>query len=244
METDLRGKSRSQLDELRSALKPQGFALVQLDDRAVHSYPYDSPWMDDTEFTTIYDSIADNTLVDRARCYALYLIAKQAAKQTGDVLEVGSWRGGTGALLAQALPDRTVFLADTFAGVVKSADWEHYEDAAHDDTSERLVSRFLASLGLDNVELLTGIFPEDTGSRVAGRQWSLVYLDVDVYQSTKDAFHYVWDQVVVGGVVVFDDYGMISACEGISKFVHEIRDDADKIFLQNLNGQACVVKIA
>lgn len=41
---------------------------------------------------------------------------------------------------------------------------------------------------------------------------------------------------------MFDDYGMISACSGISKFVDEIKNDDDKIFIQNLNGQAYIVK--
>lgn len=242
MDLDLSAMTRSELDALRSTLKPQGFALIQLDDGDVHSYPYDSPWIDDAEFTRIYRSIASNTLVDRARCYSLYLLAQQARKVSGDVLEVGSWRGGTGALLAQVLRDREVFLADTFAGVVKSADWEHYVDATHADTSAELVADFVAGLGLTNVELLTGIFPEETGQLVAGRSWAMVYLDLDVYQSTKDAFEFVWDDVAVGGVVAFDDYGMTSACAGIAKFVHEVKDDPDKLFIQNLNGQAYLVK--
>jgi O-methyltransferase len=243
MDIDLSGKTRDELDELRADLKPQGFALIQLDDSAVHSYPYDSPWLEDEDFTRVYRSISANTLVDRARCYSLYLLAQQSRKVAGDILEVGSWRGGTGALLAQVLPDRSVFLADTFAGVVKSADWEHYVDATHSDTSEQLVADFVSGLGLTNVELLTGIFPEETGSRVSDRSWAMVYLDLDVYQSTKDAFEFVWDDVVVGGFVAFDDYGMTSACAGISKFVHEVKDDADKLFIQNLNGQAYLVKL-
>jgi hypothetical protein len=46
-----------------------------------------------------------------------------------------------------------------------------------------------------------------------------------------------------GGVVAFDDYGFISACSGVHKFVNEIRDDADKLFIQNLNGHAYIVKL-
>ena len=112
------------------------------------------------------------------------------------------------------LSDRTGFLADTFAGVVKSAEWEHYEDAAHDDT----------------------------GARIRDRPLAMVYLDLDVYQSTKEAFDFVWDQVVVGGLV--DNYGMTSACAGISKFVHEVKDDLDKLFIQNLNRHGYLVEVA
>lgn len=63
-----------------------------------------------------------------------------------------------------------------------------------------------------------------------------------MYLSTKDAFDFVWPRVLRNGIVAFDDYGMYSACQGISRFVHEIKDDEDKLFVQNLNGQAYVIK--
>lgn len=231
------------INQLRIDYKQKGYALLQYDDGPVHSYPYDAPWLTDEHFTKVYNSIRHNTLVDRPRCYSLYLLMDQIRDVPGDILEVGTWRGGTGAMFAQLVPEKTVYLADTFEGVVKSSTWEHYKDKAHDDTSEQLVADFLKDdLGLSNTELLTGIFPEDTGDRIKGKQLAFVYLDVDVYQSTKDAFAYVWDGVSQHGVVAFDDYGMISACSGISKFVDEIRNDTDKLFIQNLNGQAYIIK--
>lgn len=241
-ESDLPGFSPQELDEQRRSLKRRGYALIRLDDGPVHSYPYNAPWIDDVEFSRTYELVRRNTLVDRARCHSLYELAKQVRDLPGVVLEVGTWRGGTGAMLAQTLPDKQVYLADTFTGVVKAAEWEHYENHTHADTSEALVRGFLSGLRLSNVELLTGVFPEDTGDRIAHLDLSLVYLDLDVYHSTKDAFVFIWDQVVPGGVVVFDDYGMTSACGGISRFVHEIRGDVDKVVVPNLNGQACIVK--
>jgi O-methyltransferase len=231
------------LDNLRVEYKKEGYALIRYDDGPVHSYPYDAPWVDNIEFKKIYDNIRQNTLVDRARCYALYQLMDQIKNLSGDVLEVGSWRGGTAGIFTSMLPGRTVYLADTFTGVVKSSDWEHYKDKAHDDTSEDLVIDFLKNtMGVSNFEILKGIFPEDTGERIKDKTLSFVYLDVDVYLSTKDAFNYVWNNVVTGGIVAFDDYGMLSACEGISRFVDEVKNDDDKIFIQNLNGQAYIIK--
>jgi O-methyltransferase len=231
------------LNQLRINYKKAGYALMHYDDGAVHSYPYDAPWLSDETFSKIYNAIRHNTLVDRPRCYSLYLLLDQIRELPGDVLEVGTWRGGTGGMFATLLPEKKVYLADTFAGVVKSSKWEHYKDKAHNDTSEEMVSRFLTDdLGLKNVELLTGIFPEDTGVRVKDKKLAFVYLDVDVYLSTKDAFNYVWNNVLQHGIVAFDDYGMISACNGIKKFVDEIRNDEDKILIQNLNGQAYIIK--
>ncbi len=232
------------IDQLRIEYKEKGFALFKYDDKPMGSYPYDSPWIDDPEFTKIYETIRNNTLVDRTRAYCLYQLMDQIRDVKGQVLEVGTWRGGTAGIFTQMLPDKTIYLADTFTGVVKSSSWEHYEDKAHSDTSEELVVEYLKNkLKVSNFKILKGIFPEDTGTLLDTDSLAFVYLDLDVYDSTKDAFNYVWDRVTPGGIVAFDDYGMISACAGIKKFVDEIRGDKDKLLLQNINGQAYIVKV-
>lgn len=231
------------INELRVLYKKEGYAIINYDDGPVHSYPYDAPWLTNPEFKVLYDKMRNNTLVDRTRCYSLYQLMEQVSSLEGDVLEVGSWRGGTAAIFTTMLPHKNIYLADTFQGVVKSSEWEHYNDRAHDDTSVDLVLDFLnKKMLVSNFTILKGIFPEETGRQVKKKKLAFVYLDVDVYLSTKDAFNYVWDNIVVGGIVAFDDYGMISACEGISRFVDEVKDDCDKIFIQNLNGQAYIIK--
>jgi O-methyltransferase len=232
------------IQKKREEYKEKGYALIRYDDKAIHSFPYDSPWIDDKEFSEIYDKINKNTLVDRSRCYSLYLIANQARKIKGNAIEVGVWRGGTAGILTKVLKDKKVYLADTFEGVVKSSGWEHYSDSAHSDTTQDLVQNFLKNtMKVDNYEIIKGIFPEESGSIIESESFSLAYLDLDVYLSTKDAFNFIWPKMNKNGIVVFDDYGMISACEGIYRFVNEIKHDNDKIFFQNMNGQAYIIKI-
>ncbi len=231
------------INKLRELYKQKGYALIRYDDMPLHSYPYDSPWLTDPEFTKLYNKARKNTLVDRVRCYALYLLAQEARSIDGDVLEVGVWRGGTASIFTQVLPKKTVYLADTFAGVVKSSDWEHYSDKAHADTSHKLVSEYLNNeIQVSNYKILKGVFPDKTGKELIADKLALVYLDVDVYLSTKESFEYVWGRVSRGGIVIFDDYGMISACGGIKRYIDEIKDDEDKLFIQNLNGQAYIIK--
>jgi len=62
------------LQVLRVACKNAGLAVFRYDDGPVHSYPYDAPWLDNPEFSELYELIRPNTLVDRARCYSLYQI--------------------------------------------------------------------------------------------------------------------------------------------------------------------------
>ena len=224
----------------RAALQAEGIAVFKFDDGPVHSYPYDTPWLSDDAFTRVYNAIRVSTLVDRVRCYHLWRLAHQALKVPGAFLEVGTWRGGTAALLALAAKDRTVYVADTFAGVVKASRWEHDEDGAHADTTIAEVQELFRRLEIEAV-ILEGIFPDVTGRAVLG-PLALVHIDVDVYQSARLTFNAIWPMVSRGGLAVFDDYGFISACGGIHRFVEEIAEQADLCVVTNLNGQAVLVK--
>ena len=231
------------LRDIRGRLQEQGVALFRFDDGPVHSYPYDTPWLANEAFNRVYEHIRSNTLVDRTRCHALYQLLGQLESVPGQMLEVGTWRGGTAGLIASRVPDRTLYVADTFAGVVKSSPWEHYQDGAHSDTSVEAVQAFLTGrLALQNVVILEGIFPEQTGSAVEAVTFSFVHIDVDVFESARDVFDFAWPRLAVNGVIVFDDYGFRSACPGVTKLVDSFRGDCDKLVIDNLNGHAYVIK--
>src|SRR5687767_10189928 len=59
------------------------------------------PWDEDQAFLETYRAIEAHTLVDRYRCYELWTLVQQAVKLEGGLIEVGVWRGGTGALIAR-----------------------------------------------------------------------------------------------------------------------------------------------
>jgi O-methyltransferase len=135
-----------------------------------------------------------------------------------------------------------VYLCDTWQGVVKTGAIDiYYRDGKHDDTSRQIVERLVGKLGLTNVQLLEGIFPDDTGAAIAGSRLRLCHIDVDVYQSASDVFDWAWPRLSPGGVVVFDDYGF-PACPGVTRFVDEQRRREDRLVLHNLNGHGIVVK--
>lgn len=205
-----------------------------------------SPWFNDQAFMKLYEQIKGNTLVDIYRCYDLWTLARQLHHVEGDVLEVGVWRGGTGAVLAQAVkdtPSRRVFLADTFTGVVKAGSRDtRYTGGEHADTSLDVVKDLLANLKLDNVTLLKGIFPEDTAHEVPGKI-ALLHSDVDVYQSSKDIVEWCLPRLSPGGMIVFDDFGF-GGCEGVTQYCEELRQTPGLRFFHNLNGHAIFIKMA
>ena len=206
-----------------------------------------SPWMDDEAFRKAYAAVEKSTLVDVYRCYELWqLVAESAKAGAGDLIEIGVWRGGSGALIAQrSLIDGqggTVYLCDTFAGVPKAgASDSVYRGGEHADTDRGRVEGLIARLSLGNVRVLEGVFPNDTGETCQDRRFRFCHIDVDVYQSAKDVLEWVWPRLIIGGIVVFDDYGFHD-CGGVTKLFNEQYGRRDRVLLHNLNGHGIAIK--
>src|SRR5256885_240138 len=85
-----------------------------------------SPWRADHPFLRVYQHAVNHTLVDIYRCWELWQLVGQVAVVPGDILEVGVWRGGTASVIGGAVKaydvDATLYLADTFSGVVKAGE--------------------------------------------------------------------------------------------------------------------------
>ena len=170
-------------------------------------------------------------------------LAQQSTTVSGDILEVGVWRGGTGALLAKAVEGSTkrVYLADTFTGVVKAGKNDPaYKGGEHSDTSRDIVAGLISTTKVANTELLIGIFPDETSDSVRN-SLALVHIDVDVYESAKSIFRWAMPRLSDGGVVVFDDYGF-HGCEGVTRLVNELRSSREFLCVHNLNGHAVLLK--
>jgi O-methyltransferase len=232
----------------------KGLALPLVRREAVRSgahamaYPVSTfaPWQTDAEFQRVYQAVRKHTLVDVWRCWELWSLLGELREIPGGIVEVGVWRGGTGAIMATRAAalgiQEPVALCDTWEGVVKTGDMDiYYHDGKHDDTSRQTVEELVRRLGLQNVELHQGIFPDDTGAALEDRTFRLVHVDVDVYQSAKDVVEWAWPRLATDGVIVFDDYGC-PATPGVTRLVDEHRGRDDRFVMHNLNGHAVVIK--
>jgi hypothetical protein len=165
------------------------------------------------------------TMLDYDRLFTLWEAARNVASIGGHAAEIGTFRGGSAALLAQALHSfaaapHQVHVVDTFEG--------HLDDtfSQHDDPVQRGkfqetrfedVKAFLSGypgthVHMGNGPLVVATWPE--------RTYCLVHLDVDLYQPTIDCLAYFGRRMAAGGVIVVDDYGAPS-CPGIAVAVHE-----------------------
>ena len=78
-----------------------------------------APWHSDPGFVNAVSYTHGHTLVDGYRMYELWKLTAESGKlSTGDILEVGAYKGGTGAIIAKqasiSCPDSKVYLCDTF----------------------------------------------------------------------------------------------------------------------------------
>ncbi|MBV8169332.1 MAG: class I SAM-dependent methyltransferase [Alphaproteobacteria bacterium] len=142
----------------------------------------------------------------------------------GDLLEAGVWRGGAcifmrGFLKAHEVPERVVWVADSFAGLpVPSL----AEDQGYDLSATRFpalavpletVRAIFGRYGLldDRVRFLEGWF-KDTLPTAPVERLALLRLDGDLYESTIDTLTALYDRVAPGGFIVVDDYFAFEPC--------------------------------
>jgi hypothetical protein len=168
-----------------------------------------------------------HTMIGWLRLDSLQQCAETALRDNvpGDFLEAGVWRGGAaillrGVLMAHAITDRRVWLADSFAGL-PPPDHIHYPADAGLNlhqfpqlaVSQDAVRANFARYGLLNeqVMFLPGWFRE-TLPAAPVQQLALLRLDADLYESTIDALTHLYPKVSPGGFVIIDDYGLVAAC--------------------------------
>lgn len=240
---------------LKEFAKTAGFNLVvtripppNTDYETVTPFATYAPWLSDHLFNETYEIIKNYTLIDKYKCYELWELVEQSAKLNGALIEVGVWRGGSGALIAKkaklsGIKDN-IYLCDTFTGVVKAGGRDSsYKGGEHADASKETVKEVIHKLDIDSTKILMGVFPEETSNLVSDKTFRFCHVDVDVYQSTKDIVEWLWPKLVVGGIVIFDDYGF-QVCNGVTSFVNEMRDKRDRLVIHNLNGHAIIIKIS
>jgi O-methyltransferase len=223
---------------------------LKIDDPGIVPIADHSPWREDTAFKRVFERIRKATLVDVYRLYELWQLVEQCKGLSGAMLEVGTWRGGTAGLLATRAREldmsTRLYTCDTFRGVVKASAHDRlYRGGEHSDTSRERVQALFdeLELGQQQVHILEGIFPEETGAAIHGEHFRLCHIDVDTYESAKDVADWVWPRLVLGGIVVYDDYGFTGA-GGVTKLVDEQRLLGDRVVIHNLNGHAVLVKVA
>jgi hypothetical protein len=145
----------------------------------------------------------------------------------GDVAEVGVCGGETAALLAAHMGERSLYLFDTFGGLPAPGkqDGQVFREgqfASPLETARRCVNHSRA-------HFFQGLFPESARG-LENHSFSVVHLDVDLYEATLAGFRWFFPRMVPGGMIVSHDYGW---GPGVNQAVEEfLREEPGAMALQ------------
>ncbi|MBL7997051.1 MAG: class I SAM-dependent methyltransferase [Candidatus Kapabacteria bacterium] len=141
---------------------------------------------------------------DYVRYASIALAAKriQAEGVDGAVAECGVWRGDLSEFLQHCLPERELYLFDTFEGFSHQNPEVRNNDARFRDTSAESVHRRLGNSPFCHIR--KGFFP-DTAQGLESATFSLVMLDFDIYEATRDALNFFYPLMPRGGYVFIHD---------------------------------------
>lgn len=193
------------------------------------------------EFSRHLKKIRSGTelLLEDIEAYHIYMAVKKTQKIPGDIAEVGVYKGGSAKIICSVKGERNLHLFDTFEGLPKVDEidyvWPFYEGKFAASVEE--VKEYLKNE--QNVFFYKGIFPATSGP-VAEKQFSMVNLDVDTYESTKECLEFFYPRMSHGGIIISHDY--ITA-PGVKKAFDDFFEDMPEPVLETAGSQSLVVKV-
>lgn len=185
--------------------------------------------------------INGGTVLDELLLMNFFLLLKYGVREMeGDIVEFGSFRGGTAfflAYVARALRIKaTVYALDTFEGIPRAdSNIDLHVPGDFKETSFEKFANTVQTLQLHNLVIIKGDF-ENTFPQICSqiKPLSLVHIDGAVYSSVKYAMNAAIPHMhPEGGYMVVDDV-CSSSCIGALQAVEEM------VQKYNLNAeQAC-----
>jgi len=165
----------------------------------------------------------------------------------GACAELGVYRGDLAREINALLPDRELFLFDTFEGFADE-DIEKEREVVSatkakvgdfDDTSIELVKSRLPHPEM--AHFFKGHFPDSAPDELPSL--CLVGLDTDLYEPTRQGLAYFYPRMVSGGTILIHDYNSMQF-PGVRQAVREFctANGLAIIPLPDLHGSAMVVK--
>lgn len=179
--------------------------------------------------------------------YDLFQCLKHVERIGGDIIEFGSYQGHSGLLMAEFIRrkdlNKRLYLCDTFEGFPEE---RHGIDRQWNNTHHVDFSKVKALFNpYEFVELLKGEF-QKTVDHIPSNTFSLAMIDCDAYRSTRFVADFVYPKLVLGGILVFEDYGhhdLLGARRAVDEFLADKQGCIYSMF-SFFSGTNVVLKIA
>lgn len=140
---------------------------------------------------------------DYVRLATLELLCRRLENVPGAAAELGVYRGAFARCINQLLPERKLYLFDSFEGFSADAKASASFQAAHRNTAVENVLSIMPYP--EKIRVKPGFFPASLEGLET--RFCLVSLDVDFYQTTLEGLRYFWPRLEHGGYLLLHDWG-------------------------------------
>lgn len=180
---------------------------------------------------TIWNICKNRSYVSEERIKQIHFYLIESIKTTPEnynLAEIGVLKGGTSKYIAKVVPDRQLYIFDTFKGLPKNfispIDGDFTEET-FSDTHIDEVSRYLSDC--KNITIKEGDVPF-TFNELKNKYFSFVFIDCFLYYSIYSSLLFFSKRINNNSNIIVDDYGR-KECPGVKiaveKFIKE-----EKIF--------------
>lgn len=178
---------------------------------------------------------------DYVRLSTLELLCRRLGQVSGAAAELGVYRGFFARCINLLLPDRKLYLFDSFEGFAPDAGAPASFQAAHANTA---VDKVLALLPHpEQAVVKAGFFPDSLNG--LEEKFCLVSLDADFEQVTLDGLRYFWPRLEKGGYLLLHDWGSPSlpgVARALARFEEETGEKLPAVPLCDVGGSLVLVK--
>lgn len=193
----------------------------------------------------------DNQL-DFVRVSSLEMISQKIYEEniTGNVAELGVYRGDFSSIINELFYDRKLYLFDTFEGFTEedvkydkanayvSGTW--IKEGHLSDTTEEIVINKMKYK--ENCIINKGYFP-DSAKNVGDERFCFVSIDADLFLPTYEGLKYFYDRLNKGGYIFIHDYNN-KVYEGVKIAVNRFckENNVTAFPLSDFRGTAVIYK--
>jgi len=191
--------------------------------------------------------LADTALPERdlsndyVRLATLELLCRRLTDVPGAAAELGVYRGFFARCINQLLPDRRLYLFDSFKGFAEETGASEAFQAAHRNTA---VDKVLAIMPHpERITVKPGFFPESLEG--LEERFCLVSLDVDFYAGTLEGLRYFWPRLEKGGYLLLHDWGspkLPGVAEALADYEGELGQRIPAVPLCDVGGSLIICK--
>ena len=178
---------------------------------------------------------------DYVRLATLELLCRRLADVPGSAAELGVYKGFFARCIQLLLPQRKLYLFDSFAGFAESACAPEAFQAAHRNTA---VERVLSILPHPEKAIVKpGFFPDSLEG--LEERFCLVSLDVDFAQTTLEGLRYFWPRLSPGGCLLLHDWGnpkLPGVAKALEEYERELGQTLPAVPLCDIGGSLVLCK--